>query len=78
MHRLRAIQGEISRTITSIEGISSARVHIVNPKQSLFVEEQKEPTAAIYIRTKRGAKLNDRQIKGIQQIREQEEFSAED
>lgn len=68
IHRLRAIQGEISRTITSIEGISSARVHIVNPKQSLFVEEQKEPTAAIYIRTKRGAKLNDRQIKGIQHL----------
>lgn len=68
IHRLRAIQGEISRTITSIEGISSARVHIVTPKQSLFTEEQKEPTAAIYIRTKRGAKLNDRQIKGIQHL----------
>lgn len=68
IHRLRAIQGEISRTITAIEGISSARVHIVTPKQSLFVEEQKEPTAAIYIRTKRGAKLNDRQIKGIQHL----------
>lgn len=68
IHRLRAIQGEISRTITSIEGISSARVHIVTPKQSLFTEEQKEPTAAIYIRTKRGAKLNERQIKGIQHL----------
>jgi len=68
IHRLRAIQGEISRTITAIEGISSARVHIVTPKQSLFVEEQKEPTAAIYIRTKRGAKLNERQIKGIQHL----------
>jgi flagellar M-ring protein FliF len=68
INRLRAIQGEISRTITSIEGISSARVHIVTPKQSLFVEEQKEPTAAIYIRTKRNAKLNDRQIKGIQHL----------
>ncbi|MEI6832564.1 MAG: flagellar basal-body MS-ring/collar protein FliF [bacterium] len=68
INRLRAIQGEISRTITSIEGISSARVHIVTPKQSLFVTEQKEPTAAIYIRTKRNAKLNDRQIKGIQHL----------
>lgn len=68
IHKLRAIQGEISRTITSIDGISSARVHIVNPKQSLFVEEQKEPTAAIYIKTKRGAQLNERQIKGIQHL----------
>lgn len=68
IHRLRAVQGEISRTITSIDGISSARVHIVNPKQSLFVEDQKEPTAAIYIKTKRGATLNERQIKGIQHL----------
>jgi flagellar M-ring protein FliF len=68
IHKIRAIQGEISRTIMSIEGISSARVHIVNPKQSLFVEEQKEPTAAIYIKTKRNMRLNDRQIKGIQHL----------
>ncbi len=68
IHRLRAIQGELSRTITSIDGISSARVHIVTPKQSLFVEDQKEPTAAIYLKTKRGVTLNDRQIKGIQHV----------
>lgn len=68
IHRLRAIQGELSRTITSIDGISSARVHIVTPKQSLFVEDQKEPTAAIYLKTKRGVTLNDRQIKGIQHL----------
>ncbi len=68
IHKIRAIQGEISRTIMSIEGISSARVHIVNPKQSLFVSEQKEPTAAIYIKTKRSMQLNERQIKGIQHL----------
>jgi flagellar M-ring protein FliF len=68
IHRLRAIQGELSRTITSIDGISSARVHIVSPKQSLFVEDQKEPTAAIYLKTKRGVTLNDRQIRGIQHL----------
>lgn len=68
IHKLRAIQGEIARTIMSIEGVSSARVHLVNPKHSLFVEEQKEPTAAIWIKTKRGMVLNDRQIKGIQNL----------
>ncbi len=68
IHKMRAIQGEISRTITSIEGITGARVHIVTPKQSLFVEDQKEPTAAIYIKTKRGVTLNERQIKGIQNL----------
>jgi flagellar M-ring protein FliF len=68
IHRHRAIQGELSRTITSIDGISSARVHIVTPKQSLFVQDQKDPTAAIYLKTKRGITLNDRQIKGIQHL----------
>lgn len=68
IHKMRAIQGEISRTIMSIEGITNARVHIVTPKQSLFVEDQKEPTAAVSIKTKRGVTLSDRQVKGIQNL----------
>lgn len=68
IHKLRAIQGEIQRTITSIDGISSARVHIVNPKQSLFVQDQKEVTAAVLLKTKMGVTLTDRQIKGIQNL----------
>lgn len=68
IHKMRAIQGELSRTIMSIEGITNARVHIVTPKQSLFVEDQKEPTAAVSIKTKRGVALTDRQVKGIQNL----------
>ncbi|MBI2603790.1 MAG: flagellar M-ring protein FliF [Deltaproteobacteria bacterium] len=66
--RQRAIQGELSRTISSIEGITSARVHIVMPRTSLFVREQKKPTAAIYINTKRGVSIDPKQIKGIQHL----------
>ena len=65
IHKLRAIQGELSRTINSIDGVTSARVHIVSPKESLFVEDAKEPTAAIYLKTKRGVKLSQKQISGI-------------
>lgn len=65
IHKLRAIQGELQRTISSIEGVMSARVHIVTPQQSLFVEDKKEPTAAIYLRFKQNSRLNDKQIKGI-------------
>lgn len=65
INKIRAIQGELSRTITAIAGVTSARVHIVSPKQSLFVEDKKEPTAAIYIKTKRGATLDKRQVDGI-------------
>ncbi len=65
IHKIRAIQGELSRTITSIDGISAARVHIVTPQQRLFEKDQKEATAAIYIKAKRGAVISERQIRGI-------------
>ena len=66
VQKLRAIQGELSRTITSIDGINSTRVHIVLPKKSLFVREKKEPTASIYLQTKRGFELEKKQVRGIQ------------
>lgn len=68
IQKLRAIQGELARTITSIDGVTSARVHIVQPKNSLFVRDQKKTTAAIFIKTRRGASLSKGQIKGIQHI----------
>lgn len=68
IQRLRAIQGELSRTISAIEGINSARVHIVMPKHSLFVRDEKKPTAAIYIKTKRGFELERKQTRGIQHL----------
>lgn len=65
IHKKRATEGELARTIQSIEGVVSARVHVVTPQQSLFVQDEKEPTAAVYIKTKRGVELNQRQINGI-------------
>ncbi len=65
IHKVRAIQGELARTITAITGIASARVHIVSPQQRLFEKDQKKPTAAIYIKTTRGASLSKKQIQGI-------------
>ena len=68
IQKLRAIQGELSRTIMSIEGVRSARVHLVTPKSSLFVRDEKKPTASIYIRYDRGGSLSTSQIKGIQHL----------
>lgn len=68
IQKMRAIQGELARTISAISGVSSARVHIVMPKQSLFVREKSEPTAAIYVRNRRGAELDKKQIRGIQHL----------
>lgn len=65
INRLRAIQGELGRTIQQVDGVLSARVHIVSPNKSIFIEDKKEPTAAVYIKTKRGVELDNRQVKGI-------------
>lgn len=68
IQKLRAIQGELSRTIQAIDGIQNARVHIVMPKSSIFVRKEKKASAAIYIKTKRGIDLDKKQIKGIQHL----------
>ncbi len=63
---IRAIQGELARSIETIRGIKSARVHIVIPKESLFVEDQAPATASIIITYELGyRKLTKEQVKGI-------------
>jgi flagellar M-ring protein FliF len=61
----RALQGELSRTIRQIKEIEHARVHIVTPKESLFVEDQKRPTASVLIKTRSGMRLEASQVEGI-------------
>ncbi|HOC59442.1 MAG TPA: flagellar basal-body MS-ring/collar protein FliF [Smithellaceae bacterium] len=61
----RALQGELSRTINGLEEIQSSRVHIALPKDSLFSEQQKKPTASVTLRLKSGKSLRPAQIDGI-------------
>jgi flagellar M-ring protein FliF len=61
----RALQGELSRTIRQIKEVEQARVHIVTPKESLFVEEQKKSTASVFIKTRSGMTLGASQVEGI-------------
>ncbi len=65
INKQRAIQGELSRTISLIDGVIHAKVHIVAPKKSLFLEEKIETTAAVYLKTKPGVNLDKKQVKGI-------------
>jgi flagellar M-ring protein FliF len=48
--RVRALEGEIARTIQAIAGVKSARVHIVMSERASFRQEQQEPTASVMIR----------------------------
>jgi flagellar M-ring protein FliF len=61
----RALQGELSRTINGLDEIQSSRVHIALPKDSLFSEKQKRPTASVTLRLKSGKSMRPGQIEGI-------------
>ena len=49
LNRQRALEGELARTVRSLEGVTSARVHLVLPKRQLFEEEAGSPTASIVV-----------------------------
>ncbi len=49
INKTRAIQGELARTITAFDEVKTARVMIVMPKDSVFVEEVKKPSASILL-----------------------------
>jgi flagellar M-ring protein FliF len=49
LNRQRALEGELARTIRSLDGITSARVHLVLPKRQLFEEEAEQPSASVTI-----------------------------
>ncbi len=61
----RALQGELSRTITEFPEIERARVHIVMPHKSLFIEEQSPTTASVILKLVEGKTLNQKQIEAI-------------
>ena len=64
----RAVQGELARTISSIDGVEAARVHIVIPEESIFKEDQKETTASVALQLRAQGVLDAGQIAGIRQL----------
>jgi flagellar M-ring protein FliF len=61
----RALEGEIGRTIQALEAVQHARVHIVMPEPSLFVEEERLPTASVMVKVRAGASLREGEVGGI-------------
>jgi len=49
LNRQRALEGELARTIRSLDGVTSARVHLVLPRRQLFEEEAGAPTASVVV-----------------------------
>lgn len=61
----RALEGELSRTINTLEQVEGSRVHIVLPKQELFVSQQKPATASVLLRLRPGRNLDEGALRGI-------------
>ena len=61
----RALSGELSRTLTAIEGVEKARVHIAVPERSLYRREDAPPSVSVALRLKPGRLLSAGQVRGI-------------
>jgi len=65
---LRALEGELSRTINALGPIESASVSLALPKETLFVSKQVEPTASVMVQLIEGRMLSAKQIRGIKNL----------
>ncbi len=65
---LRAMEGELGRTIRSIQGVKSARVHLVLPRREVFTREVEEPSASIVIKMEGARRLDKGQVQAIQHL----------
>jgi flagellar M-ring protein FliF len=61
----RAIEGELAKTIESIDGVRTASVQLAIPQQSVFLSEKANPTASVFIETQGGKSLTTSQVQAI-------------
>ncbi len=64
----RALEGELTKTIMQLSEVQAARVHIVIPKDRLFKEDKKEPTASVVLKLRNRAGLAKPQLAGISHL----------
>ena len=64
---VRALEGELARTIQSLDNVKKARVHIVLPKRELFSRTKQEPSASVTLRLNRGS-ITKAQVLAIQHL----------
>jgi len=61
----KAMEEELARSITSMQSIKNARVHLAIPKQSVFVRERKKPSASVVLELYAGRTLSQEQVQAI-------------
>ncbi len=68
INHLRALEGEMARTVGTLNGVMQARVHLVLPKRELFARSQNPATASVFVKMKQGATLSRENIMAIQHL----------
>lgn len=68
VNRLRALEGELARSVQTLDVVEQARVHLVLPEREAFSSERPEATAAVIIRTRRGMELERKQALAVRSL----------
>ena len=66
VNHVRALEGELSRTIRSIDRIAAARVHLVIPERQLFTRDRQEPSASIVLQVRGSLEMS--QVRAIRHL----------
>ncbi|MDI6874905.1 MAG: flagellar basal-body MS-ring/collar protein FliF [Actinomycetota bacterium] len=64
----RALEGELSRTISSLEQVEAADVHIVLPEEGIFTSGDRKASASVLVKLKPGQKLSSGQVEGVRNL----------
>ena len=65
---VRALEGELARTIGAMRNVRGARVHLVMPRRELFSREKQEASASVVLQVKGSARLGNEQVQAIQHL----------
>lgn len=65
---VRALEGELGRTIEAFNSVKGARIHLVLPKRELFSRQKQEPSASVFLRMRGSTRLSSEQVSSVQHL----------
>jgi flagellar M-ring protein FliF len=68
LNQVRALEGELARTVSTLGPVKSARIHLVLPKRELFSRDEAPATASVVLNLRPGASLSHEQVSAIQHL----------
>ncbi len=68
INEVRALQGELEMTISSMDDVRRTRVHLVLPQRRIFERDRQQPRASVFLELEQGAQLDREAISAIQQV----------